>query len=161
MARAGHLVPTLALACAAASAWWAVPTEAALVLASAGLDAGRRAALALAVAGAVLAAAPFGAPLGAPLGVAPETLAELRRLLDAFGPWGAGAAALSPHPLRAVAAVAQGAEWLGVAGGVAARSAALVAAGAALARVPPAAWRRVAWGAVGACAAFVFGWALA
>ena len=158
MARAGHLVPTLALACAAASAWWPVPAEAMLVLAAAGLDgAPRRTALALAVAGAGLAAA----PLGAPLGVAPETLAELRRLLDAFGAVGAGAAALSPHPLRAVAGVAQGAEWLGIAAGTLVQAVALVGVGALLARFSPAAWRRLVWAAGGALVGSGIAWALA
>lgn len=158
MARAGHLLPTLALACAAASAWAAVPAGAVLVVAAAGLEgAPRRIALALATAGLALAAAPFGAPLG----VAPETLAELRRLLDAFGSAGAGAAALSPHPLRAVAAVAEGPEWGGVAAAVVARSAGLVGVGAALARVPTAAWQRLGWGAAGALAVTVLAWALA
>ena len=155
--RTGHLLPVLALACAAASGWLAVPLEVALVAAAMATGPARRPPLAFAAAGVALAAA----PLGAPLGVAPETLAELGRLLDAFGPAGAGAAALSPQPLRAVAAAAEGSAWAGVGAGVVVRCAALVGVGALLERVPVAAWRRLGWAATASLGALVASWGLA
>ena len=149
MRPAGHLVPTAALVCAALAGWLAVPLDLALVASGAALaTAPRRLAFALVALGVGCVAAVAGAPHG----VAPETLVELRRLLDAVGPAGAAAAVASTVPLRAVAAVVTGPEWGGVALGLALRFGGLVGLGALMRRVPELAWRRLGWTAGSALA---------
>ena len=149
----GHLVLAAALVCAAASAWLPVPALPLLALASAGLvGAGPRVALAVSAAGLALGASAGTVP--DPAGVAPETVAGLARLVEVYGPEGA-AAALSTHPLRAVAAIAEGPVWGGIAVGVALQTGAAVAVGAALPRVRPSAWRVLAGVAAGWLAAGV------